>query len=89
MKKILILFGISFLFLQGNIVQASYHFSNYKGKTPIHFYGKAMTKPNGLSPAQIKNIYNLPASGGKGTIVIVGAYDDKNIEKDLNNFSLK
>jgi len=87
MKKLLILLMVSFLFLLGNQVRASYHFSNYKGKPPIHIYGKAMTKPNGLSPTQIKNIYNLPTSGGNGTIVIIGAYDDKNIEKDLNDFS--
>ncbi len=89
MKKILILFGIflAFIFLSSSEVEASYHFSNFKGKTPIHIYGSAMTKPNGLTPAQVKNIYNLPATGGKGTIVIIGAYDDQNIEKDLNAFS--
>jgi subtilase family serine protease len=40
-----------------------------------------------LSPDQIKHAYNLPSSGGSGTIVIVGAYDDATIEKDLNIFS--
>jgi subtilase family serine protease len=89
MKKILTLFGILFvfLFIQIRGVEASYHFSDYKGKPPIHFYGGTTKEPNGLTPAQVKNIYNLPSAGGKGTIVIVGAYDDKNIEKDLNDFS--
>ncbi len=39
-----------------------------------------------MTPSQIKNIYNLPATGGKGTIVIVGAYDDTTIENDLATF---
>ena len=40
-----------------------------------------------MTPAQIKKIYNLPSSGGHGTIAIVGAYDDKTIENDLSVFS--
>jgi subtilase family serine protease len=68
-------------------VQASYHFSNYKGRPPIHIYGGATKTPSGFSPAQIKSFYNLPVSGGHGTIVIIGAYEDKTIEKDLNDFS--
>jgi subtilase family serine protease len=39
-----------------------------------------------MTPNEIKKIYNLPASGGKGTIVIVGAYDDKAIAQDLAAF---
>lgn len=67
--------------------KASYHFSNYKGKPPIHVYGATSKKPKGITPAQIKAIYNLPQSGGSGTIAIIGAYDDKSIEADLNYFS--
>ncbi len=65
---------------------AAYHFSNYKGKPPIHIYGTATKTPTGLSPAQIKSTYHLPQSGGRGTIVIVGVYDDATIEADLAMF---
>jgi subtilase family serine protease len=77
----------SVLFLKINQAQASYHFSNYKGRPPIHVFGGASKTPSGLTPSQITNFYNLPSSGGHGTIVIIGAYDDQNIEKDLNIFS--
>lgn len=40
-----------------------------------------------MTPAQIKTIYHLPQSGGRGTIAVIGAYDDASIEKDLNDFS--
>ena len=89
MKKFLILFGfvLSFLFLKSGNVFAAYHFSNYKGRPPIHILGGATKTPGGMTPAQIKSFYNLPSSGGHGTIVIVGAYDDATIEKDLAAFS--
>ncbi|HUC88683.1 MAG TPA: S53 family peptidase [Candidatus Paceibacterota bacterium] len=89
MNKIFILLAVIFalLFLQAKNTEASYHFSDYRGRPPIHIYGGTTKKPNGLSPAQIKSAYNLPSSGGKGAIVIIGAYDDKTIEKDLNDFS--
>ncbi|MDE2021950.1 MAG: peptidase S8/S53 subtilisin kexin sedolisin, partial [Patescibacteria group bacterium] len=67
--------------------EASYHFSNYRGKPPIHVYGGTSRTPKGISPDEIKAIYGLPKTGGSGTIVIVGAYDDTTIEKDLNDFN--
>ena len=67
--------------------EASYHFSNFKGRPPIHVLGGTSKKPVGLTPAQVKSFYNLPSSGGHGTIVIVGAYDDLSIESDLKTFS--
>jgi subtilase family serine protease len=75
---------ISFLPLAAD---ASYHFSNYRGKPPIHVRAGTSKIPRGLTPDQIKKIYNLPKTGGKGTIAIIGAYDDSSIEKDLNDFS--
>ncbi len=42
--------------------------------------------PLGVAPSVIKKIYNLPASGGSGTIAIVDAYDDATIENDLGVF---
>jgi subtilase family serine protease len=51
-----------------------------------HVYGGGSQTPIGFSPAQIKKIYNLPTGGGKGTIAIIGAYDDTGIESDLAAF---
>jgi subtilase family serine protease len=90
MKKFLVLsagFVLSFLCLGIKKSEAAYHFSNYKGRPPIHIYGGTTKIPVGLTPSQIKSFYNLPVAGGHGTVVIVGAYDDKTIEKDLNDFS--
>ena len=66
--------------------EASYHFSNYQGVPPIHTLGGAGKTPVGMTPSQIKKAYNLPASGGHGTIVIVGAYNDTTLEADLAVF---
>jgi len=88
MKKNYFIFLV-ILFLSFGVAQeaaASYHFSNYKGKNPIHIY-KADTKtPQGISPDQIKKIYNLPKTGGHGTIAIIDAYNDATMEKDLAVF---
>jgi len=66
---------------------AAYHFSNYRGTPPIHVAAGSSKTPQGLTPTEIKTIYHLPSSGGKGTIAIIDAYDDTSIEKDLNDFS--
>jgi subtilase family serine protease len=66
--------------------EAAYHFSDYVGKPPIHTYGRAGTSPAGMTPTEIKSIYHLPQSGGRGTIAIIGAYSDKTLESDLGVF---
>lgn len=71
----------------GSRAQASYHFVDFKGRPPIHVFGSSTKSPQGMTPAQIKKIYGLPTSGGRGIIAIVGAYDDATIETDLNAFS--
>jgi len=73
--------------LSASPAEASYHFSNFKGRPPIHIYGRSTKTPQGMTPDEIKNIYHLQKNGGKGTIVIVGAYDDATIESDLAVFS--
>ena len=40
-----------------------------------------------FTPADIKTAYNLPSSGGSGTIAIVDAYDAPKIAADLAAFS--
>lgn len=79
-----VIFGI--VFFANNYAQAAYHFSQYKGRNPIHVLSVGV-KPAGLSPDTIKSIYNLPKTGGHGTIALIGAYYDKTIEKDLGIFS--
>ena len=65
---------------------AAYRFSQFKGRPPIHQLGSASGSPAGVTPDQIKKAYGLPSTGGHGTIAIVGAYDDSDIENDLNIF---
>jgi hypothetical protein len=43
--------------------------------------------PSGFSPQQVRKAYNLPSSGGNGTIAIIDAYDDPNVLNDLGTFS--
>ncbi len=83
--KIILFFIVLFLFF-GQGAFAAYRFSDYKAKNPIHIYKSDTKSPAGFSPDSIKKIYNLPKSGGHGTIAIIGAYNDKTIEKDLSVF---
>lgn len=69
-----------------NVANASYHFSDFEGKPPVHVYKSAQAKPSGVTPTQIKKIYKLPTTGGKGTIALIDAYNDANIESDLAVF---
>ena len=89
MPKIILVLGILiFIFVFGTpTVMADYHFSNFKGRPPIHINGSSTKKPLGMLPDQVKVAYNLPVTGGHGAIAIVGAYDDATIENDLNVFS--
>ncbi len=87
MKRIIFLFSFLGTIFLPSFVYASYHFSNFRGKPPIHIYGKASKIPIGITPSQIKKIYNLPENGGHGTIAIIGAYNDNSIEKDLSDFN--
>jgi subtilase family serine protease len=65
---------------------AAYRFSDFQGKPPVHVYKSAQQTPSGVTPAEIKKIYDLPATGGKGTIALIDAYDDANMEGDLAAF---
>jgi subtilase family serine protease len=76
-----------FVLITAHPAEAAYHFSDFKGKPPIHIYKSSTKAPEGMTPDEIKAIYHLPKTGGRGTIVIVGAYDDATIESDLAAFS--
>jgi len=43
--------------------------------------------PSGETPASIRSVYNLPSTGGSGTIAIVDAFDYSTAANDLNVFS--
>ena len=85
MKKVFLIVCLFCCFYSS--ANASYHFKNYQGLPPIHELGSTTKVPVGMTPADIKKIYNLPANGGHGTIVIVGAYHDANLASDLTVFS--
>jgi hypothetical protein len=55
------------------------------GKSSTAAVGAKVPKPkDGLTPADIRSAYKLPATGGKGfTIGIVDAYDNPRAESDL------
>lgn len=86
-KKFIVILLLFVIFTPWQASEAVYRFSQFKAHPPVHIYGTANNIPLGLSPGAIKKIYNLPETGGKGTIAIIGAYDDKTIESDLNIFS--
>jgi subtilase family serine protease len=74
------------IFVLPHTTEASYHFSDYKGTPPIHVLGSSTKSPVGMTPNEIRAVYHLPQTGGKGTIAIIGAYDDTTIEADLAAF---
>jgi subtilase family serine protease len=85
MKKIILLLLLS-LSLPVS-ADASYHFNSFKATPPIHVLSSSTNRPSGLSPQTVKSMYNLPATGGNGTIAIITAYHDPMIERDLAVFS--
>ena len=57
---------------------------------PLAFMGSPnSTEPQGLTPTDVKAIYNLPSTGGNGTIAIIDPYDVPTIKNDLQSFSAK
>jgi len=61
--------------------------NSWTAHTLIHIRRAQTTSPTGLSPTQIRAAYNLPSTGGSGTIAIVDAFDDPTVLNDLNVFS--
>jgi subtilase family serine protease len=58
----------------------------FTARPPIHILAGTTAGPGGLFPSQVKKAYNLPSSGGKGTIAIIAAYNHPNIASDLLAF---
>lgn len=59
----------------------------FEGHPPFHIKRHQTSAPVGLSPHQLNTVYNLPGSGGTGTIAIIDAFDDPTAQSDLNTFS--
>jgi subtilase family serine protease len=53
----------------------------------VHPMVKPNVVPGGFTPVNIKKVYNLGTAAGSGTIAIIDAYDDPQIENDLNVFA--
>ncbi len=85
MKKILVVV-CGFLLFSGTVSAAS-KINSFKATPPIHNLGVTTSSPIGMTPDAIKSAYHLPSTGGQGTIAIIAAYDEPNIEKDLAAFS--
>ena len=54
---------------------------------PIHLNGTSSSTIRGLTPRDIHSAYNIPDGLGTGTIAIIAAYDNTEIEKDLQTFN--
>ncbi len=64
----------------------------YHGKSGVHGEGHGhgggggtVSQPTGLSPQTIKSVYNISGTS-TGTIALIDAYADPNIQGDLNTF---
>jgi subtilase family serine protease len=67
--------------------QAKSPIDTFNAAPPVRIHHHAVAGPSGLSPTQVKAAYNLPSTGGTGTIAIIDAYDSRTIATDLNTFS--
>lgn len=83
---IVFLFFSSSFFFHEKVDARAYRLSDFDARPPIHIRPHSLTQPLGMTPLQIKKAYNLPLSGGSGTIAIVDAYNDPTIENDLQIF---
>ena len=61
--------------------------TSWSAHSMLRVHRAATSGPTGLSPTQIRAVYNLPSTGGTGTIAIIDAYDDPTVQNDLSVFS--
>ena len=78
--------SISVPFTSPTFIRADYRFGDFQGRSPIHIKGQISTTPQGVTPAQIKKFYNLPSTGGHGTIAIIDVGQNATVESDLAVF---
>lgn len=87
LRSFLLLIALFFPLAAPSVSFAAYRFSDFQGRSPIHSNGQISKVPQGLTPDQIKAIYNLPKAGGHGTIAIIDVGSNPTIENDLAVFS--
>lgn len=87
--SLILISTVSLLLVQAIAVEAPVHAAakSWSAHTMIHIHPAQTGSPTGLSPTQIRTAYNLPSTGGTGTIAIVDAYDDPTALNDLKVFS--
>lgn len=61
-------------------------FDDFQAHPPIHALAGTSATPQGLTPKEVKAAYKLPGTGGAGTIAIIDAYGDPNMQSDLAAF---
>lgn len=83
--KILILLLLMFLIANPAFAKKR-TIKEFLARPPIHIKNNSTT-PLGLTPAQIKTVYHLPNTPGKGTVAIIDAYDTPTIQNDLAVFN--
>ena len=84
---VIVIITILSVFVGAAPSHAAYHFADFIAHSPLHIFSVTGKVPIGITPTEIKKFYNLPATGGVGTIAIIGAYNDASIEKDLADFN--
>jgi hypothetical protein len=88
----LVIFSTFSPLLEGTAL-CRYVVPNHEAHRPMtmhveHVPGMVATQsPTGFTPAQIRKAYNLPSSGGSGTIAIIVAGNDPTVVNDLTVFS--
>ncbi len=87
-KKLIFLFITTFFLVVTGVFSQPVHTM----RPPIHVIHplqplSPLASPAGFSPSQIRAAYNLPTTGGTGTIAIIDAYDDTSAQNDFNVFS--
>jgi len=61
-------------------------FDDFQAHPPIHTLAGISSSPQGLTPKQVKAAYDLPSTGGGGTIAIIDAFGESSIQSDLAAF---
>lgn len=82
----LMLWAVGFYLAEPALAKVDTYLDDTNAELPIIISPYANGGPAGFSPDEIKAAYNLPKTGGKGTIAIIDAYDDPSIENDLAVF---
>jgi subtilase family serine protease len=94
---ILFILIVAVMFVELSPVSSTTPEDGWSASTWFHLYspsgnslqGTDLTSltPMGLTPTQVKKAYNLPTTGGSGTIALIDAYDCPTVQNDFVTFS--